>query len=151
MKKIYIGADHRGYKLKKKIVQLLEAKGYKVVDVGVFDDEKPFDYPKISYKVAKAVAGSRNNLGILICMTGLGHVIAANKVCGAYAALCYNTKTAEYSRRHNNSNILVLGAKFVRPAEINKIIIAWLNAKFDGGRHLRRVKLIKKIEKGEDI
>jgi len=151
LKKIYIGADHRGYKLKSKIVTFLQKSGYNVVDVGVFNDDRPFDYPIISYKVAKAVAASRNNIGILICMTGLGHVIAANKICGAYAALCYNTETAEYSRRHNNANILVLGAKFTKPSDINKIVTVWLNTKFDGGRHLRRVRLIKKIEKGEEL
>jgi RpiB/LacA/LacB family sugar-phosphate isomerase len=81
-------------------------------------------------------------------MSGIGQMIAANKVRGAYAALCYNAASAELSRRHNNSNILVLGAKFVKPKEIRKIIKVWLTTEFEGGRHLRRFNQIRKIEKG---
>ena len=105
------------------------------------------DYPKISYDVATRVANSKSARGILICMTGLGHSIAANKVPGAYAALCYNKEAAALSRQHNNANVLVLGAKFVGESEMLEIIKVWLNAKFEGGRHLRRVKQIKEIEK----
>ena len=82
-------------------------------------------------------------------MTGLGHIVAANKIRGAYAALCYNTRAAALSRQHNNSNILVLGAKFVKAKDIEKIVKTWLNVKFEGGRHLRRFNQIKKMEQGK--
>jgi len=118
-----------------------------VVDVGTHDEGVMCDYPKISYDVATRVAKSKSARGILICMTGIGHSIAANKIPGAYAALCYNKEAAAFSRQHNNANVLVLGAKFVGESEMFEIIKIWLNAKFEGGRHLRRVKQIKEIEK----
>lgn len=145
--KIYIGADHRGYNLKKKTIGILEALRYQVIDVGTFSADQPCDYPQISYEVAKRVANEKGSRGILICMTGIGHTIAANKVPGAYAALCYNKKAALLSRQHNNANILVLGSKFVPPKKMPEIIKAWLKEKFEGGRHLRRVSQIKEIEK----
>lgn len=145
--KIFIGADHRGFTLKNKIKELLFKKGYEVEDVGTFHLEPPCDYPKISYEIARRVAQKRGSRGILICMTGIGHTIAANKVPGAYAALCYNKEAALLSREHNDANILVLGAKFVSPREMLSIIDGWLTRKFAGGRHLRRVRQIKQIEK----
>src|SRR3989338_2428307 len=144
--KIFIGADHRGFQLKKEIKDLLARLGHQVMDVGSFDEES-CDYPLISCKVASAVAKSRNARGILVCMTGIGHSMAANKVPGALAALCYNKEAAILSRQHNNSNVLVLGAKFVTPEELKDIVITWLNTPFEGGRHLRRIKQIKQIEK----
>jgi len=145
--KIFIGADHRGFELKSKIKNILLKRGYDVEDVGTFGLEPPCDYPKISYEVAHRVAQKKDSRGILVCMTGIGHAIAANKVPGAYAALCYNKKAALLSREHNNANILVLGAKFVSPREMLSMIDVWLKTKFAGGRHLRRVRQIKKIEK----
>ena len=145
--KIFIGADHRGYKLKEKIAGLLTGLGYRVVDVGTHVADQPCDYPKISYAVAEKVSSTKDARGILICWTGLGHTIVANKVPGAYAALCYNKKAALLSRQHNNANILVLGAQFVPPQKMPAIINAWLKEKFEGGRHLRRVKQIKAIER----
>lgn len=145
--KIFIGADHRGYQFKNKIVQNLRRRKYAVVDMGTDADEVPCDYPKISYKVAGQVAKTKDSRGILVCMSGIGHSIAANKVPGAYAALCYNKNAAVLSREHNNSNILVLGARFVPASQMNAIITAWLKTPFAGGRHLRRVKQIKTIEK----
>ena len=145
--KIYIGADHRGFLLKSKIIALLKKLGHTPVDVGSFKEGEICDYPKLSYAVARAVGKSRTSRGILVCMTGIGHSIAANKVKGAYAALCYNPEAAALSRQHNNSNILVLGARFVSEAEIFEIVKTWLTAKFEGGRHLRRTRQIKQIEK----
>lgn len=145
--KIFIGADHRGYALKSKVVALLRKEGYDVADVGAFTDETPCDYPALSVKVGTAVAKHKNSRGILVCMTGIGHSIAANKIKGVYAALCYNEAAAELSRQHNNSNVLVLGAKFIPAKNINRIIKKWLTAEFEGGRHLRRVNQIKAIEK----
>jgi len=145
---IHIGADHRGYPLKEKIKKILLRLGYEVRDAGTFDKEKSCDYPKIGYKVAREVARSKNDRGILVCMSGIGQTITANKVRGAYAALCYNVESAVLSRQHNNSNILVLGAKSIKSKDAEKIVSAWLNAKFEKGRHLRRVNQIKRIEKG---
>ncbi len=144
---IYIGADHRGYGLKQKIAAILIGQGFDVTDVGTDREDVPCDYPKMAYEVATRVAKSRNGRGILVCMSGIGHSIAANKVPGVYAALCYNREAAALSRQHNNSNVLVLGAKFVNEKEMFEIIKIWLNEKFEGGRHLRRVKQIKAIER----
>lgn len=149
--KVYIGADHRGYDFKKKIVKILGDQGQNVVDMGAHDPAAAHDYPKIAYKVAREVARSRNGRGILVCMSGIGQAMAANKVRGAYAALCYNAESAALSRRHNNANVLVLGAKFVRAGELKRILQAWLNTKFEGGRHRRRINQIKRMEKGLKI
>jgi len=146
--KIYIGADHRGYDFKKKIKKILNDQGHDVADVGSHDPAIFCDYPKIAHEVASKVSKLRNGKGILVCMSGIGQTIAANKVPGAYAALCYNAQSAALSRKHNNANILVLGAKFIKPRELRNILKAWLNTKFEGGRHQRRVNQIKKMEKG---
>src|SRR3989338_6316082 len=145
--RIFIGADHRGFKLKNKIASMLPRAKYDVVDLGAFTDETPCDYPQLSYKVGTAVARTKDSRGILVCMTGIGHAIAANKVRGVYAALCYNREAAILSRRHNNANVLVLGAKFVPEKNFPGIIKVWLKTQFEGGRHLRRVQQIKEIEK----
>jgi len=145
--KVYIGADHRGVDFKKKIIKVLIDQKHNIVDVGAYKSSTSCDYPKIAHKVASKVAQSRNGRGILVCMSGIGQTIAANKVRGAYAALCYNAESAALSRKHNNSNILVLGAKFVKQKDIRKILRTWFNAKFEGGRHQRRVNQIKKMEK----
>ncbi len=148
---VFIGADHRGYTFKKKIIAILEKQGHSVVDLGSSDSVSSCDYPKIAYKVATKVAKSRTSRGILLCMSGIGQAIAANKVRGAYAALCHDVKSAVLSRQHNNSNILVLGAKFIKPKDLPNILRTWLNTEFEGGRHQRRVNQIKKIEKGLKI
>lgn len=145
--KIYIGADHRGFSLKNKIVKLLGRRGYAVEDMGTFEEARVCDYPTVACRVAKAVAMTKGNCGILVCLSGIGQAIAANKVRGAYAALCYNARAAALSRQHNNANILVIGAKFVKEKEIPKILDAWLAAEFEGGRHARRFKQIQKIER----
>lgn len=145
--KIFIGADHRGFELKQKITQTLKGQGHTIVDVGTHDPTAPCDYPQMAYDVAVQVAHNPDARGILVCMTGIGHSIAANKVPGAYAALCYTKEAAVLSRQHNNANILVLGSKFISETDVMDIIAAWLSAPFEGGRHLRRVEQIKKIEK----
>ena len=143
---VFIGADHRGVAVKAKIVAFLRQEGYETVDVGAYEPEPPCDYPKLALEVATNVARHRNARGILVCMSGIGHSIAANKVPGAYAALCYNLEAAQLSRQHNNANILVLGSKFTDEKTMLKIIPVWLVTEFEGGRHLRRVKQIKAIE-----
>jgi len=147
--KIFIGADHRGYSYKEKIIKILKNLHYLVEDLGAYDDKMSCDYPQIAYKVAKRVAGSKSARGILVCMSGIGQAIAANKVRGAYAALCYNATSAKLSRAHNNANILVLSAKFVKASQLKKIIAVWLTTGFEGGRHERRVRQIRDIEKKE--
>ncbi len=143
---IFIGADHRGFELKGRLIASLKKQGHEVVDAGSYDTE-PCDYPPIALEVASNVARLKGSRGILVCMSGIGHSITANKVKGAYAALCYNAQAAELSRRHNNANILVLGAAFVKERDILKIIEVWLATEFEGGRHLRRTNEIKAIEK----
>ncbi len=144
---IFIGADHRGFQLKQKVNEFLKAQGHQVIDVGTFNEETPCDYPQMSYDVASAVAKDQTSRGILLCMTGIGHSIAANKVPGAYAALVYNKEAAVLSREHNNSNILVLGSQFIDELSMLEIIKIWLGTAFEGGRHERRIEAIKKIER----
>ena len=147
--KVFVGADHRGVEFKKKVVAALKKHKYSVFDEGTNDPDTSCDYPIVAYKVAKNVAKSKNNKGILLGMSGIGQAIAANKVRGAYAALCYNVQVAELSRQHNNANILVLSAKFIKPKDIEKVVIKWLNTPFEGGRHQRRFNQIRKIERGQ--
>jgi len=143
---VYIGADHRGLKLKGKIINILEALDIDVADIGTHDSTKSCDYPKIAYKVASSVAKDKNARGILVCMSGIGQSIAANKVKGAYAALCHTPEIAKLSRQHNNSNVLVIGAKSTKAKDLPKIIKVWLSTEFEGGRHKRRFNQIKKLE-----
>ncbi len=145
--KIFIGADHRGFAIKQKVVRLLNGLNHEVIDVGTKSADVPCDYPKVGYQVAAHVAKNRNSRGILVCMSGIGLSIAANKVRGVYAALCYNKEAAVLSRQHNNANVLVLGAKFVPEKDMSDIIKIWLTENFEGGRHLRRVNQIKAIER----
>jgi RpiB/LacA/LacB family sugar-phosphate isomerase len=145
---IYIGADHRGFFHKKKIIKILQNLSYSVNDMGTETSKESSDYPVIAYKVATRVAEDKGSRGILVCMTGIGQSIAANKVKGAYAALCYNVAAARFSRLHNNANILVLSAKFVPAKMLPKIIKMWLTTDFEGGRHERRFHQIQDIEQG---
>ncbi|HLD70088.1 MAG TPA: ribose 5-phosphate isomerase B [Candidatus Omnitrophota bacterium] len=146
--KIFIGADHRGHAHKEKIKGILHSKKYDVIDCGTHNSEESCDYPKVAYRVAREVSKSQDRRGILVCMSGIGQAMAANKVPGAYAALCYNPQAATLSRAHNNANILVVGAKFVKSSQLKKIIDNFLTTPFEGGRHERRINQIKKIEKG---
>jgi RpiB/LacA/LacB family sugar-phosphate isomerase len=145
--KIFTGADHRGFQLKKKVDDALKSLGHEVRDMGTHDESVACDYPQIAYKVATEVVKNPGSRGILLCMTGIGHSIAANKVPGIYAALVYNKEAAVLSRQHNDSNVLVLGSKFVDEAQMIEIIKLWLSTDFEGGRHLRRKEQIQKIEK----
>ncbi len=144
---IFIGADHRGFMFKEKITAALRTLGHEVVDVGTYVVDPPCDYPAISFEVGRNVAAHKNSRGILVCLTGIGHSMAANKVRGVYAALCYSKEAAELSRRHNNANVLVLGSNFVSENTMMDIIRVWLETPFDGGRHLRRINQIVAFEK----
>lgn len=146
LKAIVLGCDHGGFLLKEKIVKFLKKKGIKVKDFGTFSEES-MDYPDTAYQVAAAVSKKKAGRGILICKSGIGNCIVANKLKGVRAALCYNAKAARLSRQHNDANMLVLGALFVNGAKAKKIIDVWLKTPFAGGRHLRRIKKIERIEK----
>lgn len=143
---VIIGSDHAGFVLKEKIKRWLKKKGYAVQDFGCFSAER-CDYPDFAEKVARKVAKSRNTIGILFCGTGIGMSIAANKIKGIHAALIHNEFTGKSAREHNNANIICLGARVIGFATAKKTINAFLNAEFQGGRHARRVKKIKRLER----
>ena len=143
--KIGIGNDHVAYDLKKEITAHLENKGYEVVDFGT-DPATSSDYPIYGEKVANAVAGGEVDLGILICGTGVGISLAANKVKGIRAVVCSEPYTSRLSRQQNNTNILAFGARVVGTELAKMIVDEWLEAEFEGGRHQRRVDMITDIE-----
>jgi uracil phosphoribosyltransferase len=145
--KIFVGSDHRGFQLKKKVNDTLKGLGHEVVDMGTHIEGIDCDYPQVALQVAKEVVRNPGSRGVLLCMTGIGNSIAANKVPGVYAALVYNKEAAAFSRRHNDSNVLVLGSKFTDTAHMLEIINIWLSTAFEGGRHLRRKEQIQNIER----
>lgn len=141
---IALGSDHAGFELKEKIKKYLEEKKVETKDYGCFSDD-PVDYPDYAEKVAKAVANGDADRGILVCGTGLGMSMSANKLPGIRAALCWNEKAAEMSRKHNDANVLCLGARLIDHTDALRIVNVWLKTGFDGGRHIKRVKKINKI------
>ena len=143
--KISIAADHGGFVLKNEIDVYLKEKGFKVYDRGTFSEES-VDYPDFALKVANDVVQSKAECGILICGTGIGMSITANKVKGIRAALAYDEYTAEMSRKHNNANILCMGGRTTSIDMAKKILDAWINTDFEGGRHQRRIAKIAHIE-----
>jgi len=146
--KIALGSDHTGVAARKLVAQFLQSMGIECVDFGV-PNEEPADYPDVAFPVAKAVADGAVDTGILICGAGNGMGIAANKVHGVRAAVCHNEYTTEMARKHNNANVLCMGAR-VLPAEmILKLVKVWLESPFEGGRHERRVGKIAQIERKE--
>lgn len=145
--KVFLGSDHAGFKLKEDIKKFLNKSGYNYEDLGVNDDDNSYDYPRTALKVATKVA-KHNGLGILICGTGIGETIVANKLIGVRAANCFNEYTAKMSREHNNSNVLCLGARVINKNLAKKITKVWLETGFSKeARHRRRVKQILNIEK----
>jgi RpiB/LacA/LacB family sugar-phosphate isomerase len=146
--KIAIGTDHRGFEAKQKLItELARAGGHQVFDCGTHSTE-PCDYPDIALSVASRVSRGEADRGVLICMSGIGMAIAANKVKGIRAGLCHKSATAALSREHNDTNILVLSSvEAMEP--IADIVKAWLAAPFGGGRHTRRVEKITQIENGQ--
>ncbi len=146
--KILIGSDHAGYELKRKIIGHLEGgEGLEVQDFGTDTGEVSCDYTDIALQVGRAVAHGEADRGILVCGTGLGMEIAANKVSGVYAAVCWSKEVAVISRRHNNSNVLTLGARVLDEKTALEIVDAWLSADFEGGRHVRRTQKIRAYER----
>ncbi len=145
MERIALGADHAGYRLKEDIKAFLKENNYYFEDFGTFDT-KPVDYPEIAIKVATSIAKGVFPRGILICGTGIGMSIVANKVPGVYAALCHDIFTARASRAHNNSNLLTLGGRIIASELAKEIVREWLETPFEGGRHLRRIQQIMALE-----
>lgn len=146
MKDIAIASDHGGFNLKDKLKTYLVKNGFKVKDFGAFSEES-CDYPQFAYDLARSVSLGRFKRGVLICKSGIGNSIVANKLPKVRAALCYNLKSAELSRMHNDSNILVLGALFSNEKQAKKILEIWLNTGFEGGRHIKRLDQIREIER----
>lgn len=146
---IAIGCDHAAYDFKVEILEYLKAKGYDVKDLGVFAAER-VNYPDYAHLVCETIQSGECDKGILICGTGIGMSIAANKHKGIRAALCSESLSAELSRKHNDANILCLGARVLGPELAKHIIEAWLVTEFEGGRHQDRVDLISRIESEEN-
>lgn len=146
--KIGIGNDHAAVDMKFEIKEYLETKGYEVVNFGT-DKKESCNYPEFGEAVAKAVAEGEADLGILICGTGVGISLAANKVKGIRAVVCSEPVTARLSKEHNNTNILAFGARIVGMEMAKSIVDAWLDAKFQGGRHQTRIDMITAIEENQ--
>lgn len=144
--KIALGADHAGYELKDAIKQRLQQKGIEVVDRGTSTADS-VDYPDYARMVAQEVSGHRADMGILVCGSGIGMAISANKIDGIRAANVSTEYEAQMSREHNNANVLALGARILQPEQAFVIVDKWLSTAFAGGRHERRVEKISQIEK----
>lgn len=145
--KLFIGADHGGYKLKQQLIPYLEKK-YEVVDLGAFQLDLHDDYPDIAIEVANMVAKNKKSYGILICRNGVGVCITANKIDGIRAALGSSVKIARSSRKHDKTNVLCLSGEFTSAPEAKKIVTAWINESFDSQtRRIRRIKKISRLEK----
>ena len=143
--KISMGCDHGGYALKEDIKKLLEGKGYEVVDCGTYSTDS-CDYPIFGEAAARKVASGECEYGIVICTTGIGISIAANKVRGIRCAHCTDTLSAEMTRRHNNANMLAIGAGITGKNLAERMVEVFLSTEFEGGRHARRVALLDAIE-----
>lgn len=142
---IAIGSDHGGYELKREIIQYLEQKGFSVSDCGCYSLDA-VDYPDIAVKVCDKVTSGESELGILICGTGIGISMAANKIHGIRAALCHSTFDGRMARMHNNANVLCLGGRTTGVSIALDIVDAFVSAEFEGGRHEKRVGKIMSIE-----
>lgn len=143
---IIIGSDHGGYRLKEEIKKYLEEKEIQYKDLGCMSEES-VDYPNIAKEVAKQISAQKAEKGILICRSGIGMSIVANKFKGVRCTPCHNETIAKYARAHNNSNILALGADDISVSEAICILRMWLATEYEGGRHEERLKIIEEIEK----
>jgi ribose 5-phosphate isomerase B len=145
-KKILIASDHAGFNLKERLKPYLKKAGFKSIDLGTYSLDS-CDYPDFAFALARKISSGKFRRGILICKSGIGSSIAANRFSGVRAALCYNSTAARLSRQHNDSNVLVLGSLFVKEKSAKQILKVWLNTQFSGGRHLRRLNKIKCLER----
>lgn len=143
--RVAVGSDHRGFEVKQLLLDIIPALGHVVVDQGT-DSRDSVDYPDIAAKVSRLVCTHEVDRGILICGTGIGMSIAANKFLGIRAAICNDAVTAEISRRHNDLNVLCLSGDLLGQRNIESIIKVWLETEFEGGRHARRIKKVAQLE-----
>jgi ribose 5-phosphate isomerase B len=146
--RVAVGSDHRGVEWRRRVREYLAGLGNDVVEFGC-DGNDAIDYPDVAAEVAREVARSRCDRGILFCGTGIGVAIAANKVHGIRAAVCHDRYSAEMSRRHNDANVLCLSAERLAPEAVLDIVRNWMEAAFEGGRHQRRVDKIAALERSE--
>ena len=140
-KKICIASDHAGFKLKESIKDFLISKSISIFDLGPLN-ENSVDYPDYAKKVSNRIKDNKSDIGILVCGSGTGMAISANKIKGIRAAVCYNAQSTRLSRLHNNANIISIGSRLIKKNIALKLVSIFLNTKFEGGRHLRRVKKI---------
>jgi len=140
-KKVCIASDHAGYKLKESIKDHLIDKYISIFDMGPFED-KSVDYPDYAKKLANRIKAKKSDIGILVCGSGTGMAISANKIKGIRAAVCYNIKSTRLSRQHNNANIIALGARLTKKNVSLKLVETFLKTSFEGGRHLKRIRKI---------
>ena len=140
-KKVCIASDHAGYKLKEVIKNFLILKNISIIDLGPINDSS-VDYPDFAKRVSNRVKTKKSDIGILVCGSGTGMAISANKIKKIRAAVCYNLTSTRLSRQHNNANIIALGSRLTKKTTALKLISVFLSTKFEGGRHLRRVKKI---------
>ena len=147
--RIVVGSDHRGFETKEQIKGIVSELGHECIDVGT-TNRNPVDYPDIACLAATAVVKKQADRAILVCSTGLGMSIAANKIKGIRAALCHDELSARISRDHNDANVLCISGEQIGEALLRKMVEVWLNTEFAGGRHQRRVRKITAIEEGKD-
>jgi ribose 5-phosphate isomerase B len=147
--KIAIASDHRGVKLKGEIISLLASLGHEAIDLGPAQDDESVDYPDYASLVAREVSQGTVERGILVCGTGMGMCIAANKFKGVRAVTCHDDVTAEMSRRHNDANVMCLSAHLISEKLLTRLLDLWLRTEFEGGRHARRLEKIAEIEKSQ--
>lgn len=147
--KIYIGSDHAGFELKQKLAQTLKEKGQDILDLGTFDAVNKTDYPDIAREVAEKVLENADNRGVLVCGSGIGVAIAANKIKGIRAANVYDVTEAKLSRQHNDANIVTLGERLTGEETAREIVDTFLSTAFEGGRHQIRVDKIKALEENQ--
>ena len=148
--KIAIGNDHAGYDMKLEIKKMLEEKGHEVIDYGHHSTDS-CDFPVYGYKVAQSVASGETDCGVLICGTGIGISLAANKVKGIRCALCNDPVSARLTKQHNNANIISMGARIIGMETAKAVVSAWLDADFLGGKYQRRIDMLTAIENGDAI
>jgi ribose 5-phosphate isomerase B len=143
--RIAVGSDHRGIQMRQRVLSLLKTMGQEAVDVGT-DEDEDVDYPDVAAKVAEKVSRGEVERGVLICATGLGMCIVANKFPGVRAAPCHDEVTAEIARRHNDLNVLCLSGEIMSDCSVDRLVEIWLTTSFEGGRHARRVQKIRRFE-----
>jgi len=142
IKKVFLASDHAGYSLKQEIGKFLKKRGNKILDLGPNDKKSTVDYPDFAHLLSLKIKKQKNNIGILVCGSGEGMIMAANRHKNIRAALCYNVKSTKLSRMHNNANVIAIGSRLTKKSVALKCVDVFLKTKFEGGRHLRRIKKI---------